>query len=301
MASMACNQRLSSSILFDTNNVNRIGHTSSSSSSSSSASTTSSSSSSSSSSNGVDDTTIDVNLLNHNNVSAMKMPPMSYMNGNSVRPIRRRHFSQQQTGGIYVNNDGNGDSTCTSSWNYFIDNNHHHTANYNDEIIVRLAKGIENILRLAKETRLVHCTEILIPQMLMQQIVTNVIEMAECEPCGLRGCLLLIFIENDDDNVVVNNNNNSNSNNNNNNNNRRRPNNNNNNHQYKINTSSTKLLGEFVIDPDIVPTFEVFLTLKRVKPSWFESLEYRFFKRTPIILSEIYLLNKKKLYQPSSI
>ncbi|KAH7643247.1 protein charybde-like [Dermatophagoides farinae] len=267
------------------------------------------------------------------------MPPMSYMNGNSVRPIRRRHFSQQQTGGIYVNNDGNGGNgnggggdNCNQngiidtnlSMNY--DNNIYEWNNRNKMIINtndnkkissqannvtntttttinsnKTTKGIENILRLAKETRLVHCTEILIPQMLMQQIVTNVIEMAECEPCGLRGCLLLIFIENDDDNVVVNNNNNSNSNNNNNNNNRRRPNNNNNNHQYKINTSSTKLLGEFVIDPDIVPTFEVFLTLKRVKPSWFESLEYRFFKRTPIILSEIYLLNKKKLYQPSSI
>lgn len=169
------------------------------------------------------------------------------------------------------------------------------------------------MLRLAKENRRLNCTELLVPQSLMSHIADDVIELAECEPCGLRGCLLLICIENNNSNTNTNHNNN-----------------NNNNglnghssiikqnqpffngtsnynlrhriqHQHPVSAFSTSsLLGEFAIDSNIVPTFEVFLTLKRVEPSWLETLENKFLKKSPIILSEVYLLNKKKLYQPSS-
>ena len=176
-------------------------------------------------------------------------------------------------------------SISSSPCNYFVDEHHQKTA----AIKSYLAEGIENILRMAKETRLVHCTEILIPHNLIKKIASKVMNIAECEPCGLRGCLLMIFLENDNVNCCRPN----------------IPNQQPNQLNYmkkfdEINSPNKKLLGEIDVDSDIVPTFEVFLTLKRVQPSWLDSLEYRFLRKRPIILSEIYLLNKNKLYQSSS-
>ncbi|KAF7489319.1 hypothetical protein SSS_07661 [Sarcoptes scabiei] len=162
----------------------------------------------------------------------------------------------------------------------------------NDEkMVTRLAKGIEKVLRMAKESRRLNCTELLVPQMLMAHIAADILAMADCEPCGLRGCLLLICIE---DNLI----NQSRTN-------KRSPSSptsmmNGPFDGYLRIPSSSRFLGEFAIDSNVVPTFEIFLTLKREEESWFESLENKFFKKTPIILSELYLLKKKKLYQPSS-
>lgn len=339
------------------------------------------------------------------------IPPMAYMNGNSVRPIRQRHFSQQQTG---TNNNLIDDcddqqpqqqreqqqqqqledlavlnqdqqqlvneinsqqqqqqpppqQQHSNLRNNFVTNgltktklkqgnqtDHHlycenqkeklqddQQQKYNglniietnnENLIEILSKGIENCLRLAKETRRIQCTELLVPHMLMAQIASDVIDLAECEPCGLRGCLLFICIE--ENNSSSNNNNNiekghvvvykgmndlknemkqtkfvptltrsfptnvdvndmlimvdgTNK-------------NANDKKEVNKNLCTRRLLGEFSIDSNVVPTFEVFLTLKRVEPTWFESLENRFFKKAPIIISEVYLLNKKKLYQTSS-
>ena len=137
---------------------------------------------------------------------------------------------------------------------------------------------------MAKESRRLICSELLVPHMLTAHIAHDVIEMAECEPCGLRGCLLFICIEDNQHSKLKSPSSNS--------------------HQKNspncLTPISSRLLGEFAIDPSVVPTFEVFLTLKRAAPNWFESIEHIILGKERIVLSEVYLLHKKKLYQPSS-
>lgn len=158
-------------------------------------------------------------------------------------------------------------------------------------MIEHLAKQIEGVLRLAKESRRLICSELLVPHMLTAHIAQEVIELAESEPCGLRGCLLFICIEDNQHSKLKSAGANSHS----------------SNSQAANATKnqltpaiSSRLLGEFAIDPSVVPTFEVFLTLKRAAPNWFESIEHIILGKERIVLSEVYLLHKKKLYQPSS-
>ncbi|KAJ8967597.1 hypothetical protein NQ314_002714 [Rhamnusium bicolor] len=60
--------------------------------------------------------------------------------------------------------------------------------------ISSLSQRIESELRSAKRTHLA-CGEVLLPCGLLQRISSDIISMAESEPCGLRGCKLYLLFE----------------------------------------------------------------------------------------------------------
>ncbi|KAJ6217154.1 hypothetical protein RDWZM_008311, partial [Blomia tropicalis] len=162
-----------------------------------------------------------------------------------------------------------------------------------EQAIEHLAKRIESVLRTAKEDRRLVCTELLVPHLLTSQIAGEVIERAECEPCGLRGCHLYICIDDSHSSSSSGSGHMSNG---------GKAGSKSSDHHSQVNQPITsRLLGEVAIDRSVVPTFEVFLTLKRAVPNWFESLENKLLGKERVVLSEIYLLHKNKLYQePSS-
>lgn len=100
----------------------------------------------------------------------------------------------------------------------------------NTAIVQELAKRLEDELRAAKRTHL-SCTEVLLPCGLLQRIARDILAMAECEPCGLRGCTLFLCYENEDCNKG---------------------------------TPYTK----FKCDPSTTSTFELYLTLKLSARGW---------------------------------
>jgi len=114
--------------------------------------------------------------------------------------------------------------------------------------------------RLKRQKKL-NCTEILIPQKLTTQIAEDIIAMSESEPCGLRGCILYINIEE---------------------------------------KTLCRRLGETKLDRSSVPTFEMYLTLKRAIPSWIDAFENKLLRKESVILSEVYRISKKKLYRTLS-
>ena len=130
-----------------------------------------------------------------------------------------------------------------------------------EEHVNYLTKKIETTLKEAKEAKKLNCTEILIPQKLTTQIAQDIIAMAESEPCGLRGCILYINIEE---------------------------------------KTLCRRLGEAKLDRSSVPTFEMYLTLKREIPGWIDAFENKLFRKESVILSEVYRISKKKLYRSLS-
>ncbi|XP_017493875.1 PREDICTED: protein charybde-like, partial [Rhagoletis zephyria] len=164
-------------------------------------------------------------------------------------------------------------------------------------VIDHLAKVIEAQLRDARENRRLVCKELFLPNDLLRNIAAKVRLLAEPEPCGLRGCKFYICIEDKDASAL-----------------------NSGNtppattqsvvsgggggghHYHRSNSQSpspvnSRLLGEVSLDRTMVPTFEVFLTLKPTLPNWFDVLESRLFGRERIIVAENYLIHKKKLYR----
>jgi len=127
-----------------------------------------------------------------------------------------------------------------------------------EEHVNYLKKKIELTLKEAKETKKLNCTEILIPHELTQHIAQDMIAMAETEPCGLRGCCLYINIEE---------------------------------------KTLCRRLGEVRLDKGSVPTFEMYLTLKKAIPGWIDAFENRLLGKESVILSEVYRISKKKLYR----
>ncbi|VEN37097.1 unnamed protein product [Callosobruchus maculatus] len=61
-------------------------------------------------------------------------------------------------------------------------------------IVNALAQRLEAELRRAKRTHLA-CGEVLLPCGLLRRIARDVLSMAECEPCGVRGCRLYVTFE----------------------------------------------------------------------------------------------------------
>jgi len=53
---------------------------------------------------------------------------------------------------------------------------------------------LEQSLRAAKKVHL-SCGEVLLPSDLLSRVARDIIRMAETEPCGLRGCLILVNFE----------------------------------------------------------------------------------------------------------
>ncbi|XP_013772487.1 DNA damage-inducible transcript 4-like protein [Limulus polyphemus] len=131
-----------------------------------------------------------------------------------------------------------------------------------------LSRKLEDCLKDAKGTQL-QCTEVLIPSDLMLRIVRDILRMSEKEPCGLRGCVVYVNLEE---------------------------------------KSLCRRIGKVNYDPDTVATFEVFLTLKQDCSSWL-SLRHlipaRLLKslgrNSPLVISENYMLSKKKLYRSYSL
>lgn len=122
---------------------------------------------------------------------------------------------------------------------------------------------LEEELKAAKSQHLA-CGEVLLPQNLMSKIVTDIIRMAENEPCGLRGCHLYLYFQDEDE---------------------------------------RKAIGEIRCDSTTVSTFELSLTLKRdvslwssVLPNFLRNLT----RSSTVVLSPGYLLKKNKLYRSYS-
>ncbi|XP_076233278.1 protein charybde isoform X1 [Calliopsis andreniformis] len=123
-----------------------------------------------------------------------------------------------------------------------------------------LAKRLEVELRQAKHVQL-SCGEVLLPADLLPRIARTVLNMAENEPCGLRGCTLFISFETD---------------------------------------SVCRRLSKIQCDPNAVSTFELYLTLKQDHTSWHILLP-QFLKNLTrggtIMISRDFTLEKKKLYR----
>src|SRR5690606_5009018 len=143
-----------------------------------------------------------------------------------------------------------------------------------EQVIKIVAKGIEKVLRKAKENRRLICNELLVPQTLTAHIASDVIEISESEPCGIRGCLLMLCIEDSQPKHKSAHSQHGNS--------------------QRAAAPSCRLLGEFAIDHSVVPTFEVIVTLKRGSTNWYETVENKLLGKEKIILSEVYLLSKRK-------
>lgn len=136
-----------------------------------------------------------------------------------------------------------------------------------DQTCQQLAKMFENCLSRAKKTTL-HCSNVLVPEKLTKRIAREVLRLAACEPCGLRGCILFIHLELD---------------------------------------KGCKQLERIAYDSTVVPTFELSLVFKQDGTAW-PSLRDFFFMGTcfaptfrhALKLSPSFRLVKRKLYSSSA-
>ncbi|KAM9426593.1 DNA damage-inducible transcript 4-like protein [Pholidichthys leucotaenia] len=136
-----------------------------------------------------------------------------------------------------------------------------------DKTCQQLAKMFESCLSRAKKTTL-HCSSVLVPEKLTRRMAQEVLRLASCEPCGLRGSILYVQLEADKD---------------------------------------CKQLECIVYDPTVVPTFELTLVFKQDGTAW-PSLRDFFFMgtcfaptfRPALKLSPGFRLVKKKLYSSSA-
>lgn len=132
-----------------------------------------------------------------------------------------------------------------------------------ESVVRQIAEKIERELKEAKRTSL-DCGEVLVPCNLTYQIAQDVVTMSESEPCGLRGCILYINLE-------------------------------------ELLTKELRHVGSIKIgDRNTVPTFEMYLNLKRTNNGWLNQVSsrlFRTFNRNSIVISDGYQLSKKKLYR----
>ncbi|XP_055857278.1 protein charybde-like [Episyrphus balteatus] len=133
-----------------------------------------------------------------------------------------------------------------------------------DASVNALSIRLQSELRAAKSRHLA-CTEVSLPWDLTPRIAAEIIRVSEKEPCGIRGCT--IYIEFEDE------------------------------------PSNTRRIASMKVDPNTVPTFELYLTLKHDKSGW-TSLLPQFIKNltksSTILISPDFSLTKNKLYHSSS-
>ncbi|XP_014239323.1 protein charybde-like isoform X2 [Cimex lectularius] len=127
-----------------------------------------------------------------------------------------------------------------------------------------LARRLETELRAAKSEQL-SCGEVLLPSDLLQRVSSEVLSLAEVEPCGLRGCTLYVeFLPAD--------------------------------------FQQARRIATVKCDPNTVSTFELTLTLRqdRSSGSWTNILP-QFIKNLTrggtIMISHDFDITKKKLYR----
>lgn len=136
-----------------------------------------------------------------------------------------------------------------------------------DKACQQLVKMFENCLSRSKKTTL-HCSSVLVPERLTWRIAREVLRLASCEPCGLRGCVLYIHLELD---------------------------------------KGVKRLDRIMYDASVVPTFELTLVFKQDGTAWPSLKDFLFmgtcfappFRHT-LKLSPGFRLVKKKLYSSAA-
>jgi len=175
-----------------------------------------------------------------------------------------------------------------------------------------VALRLEGTLRDAKRAQL-SCGEVLLPPDLLSRVARDIIRFSETEPCGLRGCLILLNFESQSSL-----NNSSSSSHNNSNNPSSLTLNSSNNSQYSSNTSDStnpsnsnppspttgnrRKIGKVRCDSQTVTTFELNVTLKEENQSWYSRFRLPQILRNltrggTIVVSPAYTIQKKKLYR----
>ncbi|XP_055970363.1 DNA damage-inducible transcript 4-like protein [Sorex fumeus] len=124
-----------------------------------------------------------------------------------------------------------------------------------------LARLLENCLSASKQTKL-GCSKVLVPETLTQRVARDVLRLAAGEPCGLRGCVLLVSLETG---------------------------------------GGCRGLDRIVCDASVVPTFELTLVFKQESCPWTGLRAFFSRGRAPslgrtLVLSSGFRLVKKKLY-----
>lgn len=125
-----------------------------------------------------------------------------------------------------------------------------------------LAQILEQELKSAKSNHLA-CGEVLLPANLLGNIAQQIYELAEPEPCGIRGCVLYIRFETSDEN---------------------------------------RLLSTFICDSETPATFELYLTLKQSSNSWNFLPQFlkKIARGGTVMLSPEFEITKNKLYRSYS-
>ncbi|ODN00164.1 Protein charybde [Orchesella cincta] len=167
---------------------------------------------------------------------------------------------------------------------------------------------LEQCLRAAKKAHL-SCGEVLLPPDLLTRVARDIIRMAETEPCGLRGGLILINFENGSNSSGQNSLTSS-----------------NNSHRKDLHSSNSSLnstsssgssdsgstassqgstsnarnIGRVRWDAQTVTTFELHLTLREDLAPWYSRLPQilrNLTKGGTVVVSPAYTIAKKKLYR----
>lgn len=134
-----------------------------------------------------------------------------------------------------------------------------------------LALRLEAALRDAKKAHL-DCGQVLLPPDLLTRIASDMVRMAETEPCGLRGALVLLHFD----------------------------------FAPSSSTSSSTTvneIGQLRGDPHLPPTFQLHLTLREEEAPWYSRLPKilrNWTKGRTLIVGAGYTLAKRKLYRSAS-
>ncbi|XP_044759949.1 protein scylla-like isoform X1 [Coccinella septempunctata] len=128
--------------------------------------------------------------------------------------------------------------------------------------VMILSKKLEDEIRAAKRTHLL-CGEVLLPCGLLQKISEDILNIADSELCGIRGCTLYLLFEGEED---------------------------------------CRRLSTVKIDPTIPSTFELYLTFKQANGGWGFLPQFlkKITGGGTVVISTEYELTKKKLYRPKS-
>jgi hypothetical protein len=145
-----------------------------------------------------------------------------------------------------------------------------------------VALRLEGALRAAKKAHL-QTSEVLLPPDLLTRVARDILRMAETEPCGLRGCLILLDFESGHSSQ-----------------NSTSPANNNNNPTPADSSSNKRKIGKVKCDAQTVTTFELQLSLREDLAPWYSRLPQilrNLTKGGTIVVSPAYTIAKKKLYR----
>jgi hypothetical protein len=168
----------------------------------------------------------------------------------------------KSTSGVITSNSNSDDSNSESGLD--IDTKYetflYNLPTYNEDAIQLLAIVLEKQLREAKLKHLA-CTEVLLPCGLLNRIAVDMLDMADSEPCGIRGCNIIIEFEDE--------------------------------------PANTRRIASLKVDQNTVSTFELYLTIKQDRSGW-TSILPQFLKNLTrggtIMISREYMLVKNKLY-----